>query len=61
MVWKTTVLPDKLYPHFRSPSVDKLRFVIIHKMWVERLELSRSNEHWILSPMCLPIPPHPLN
>ena len=28
-------------------------------MWVERLELSRSNEHWILSPMCLPIPPHP--
>ena len=30
-------------------------------MWTERLELSRSNEHWILSPVCLPIPPCPLN
>lgn len=59
MVWKTTVLPNKLYPHFRLLSSDKLRFVIIHKMQVERLELSRSNEHRILSPMCLPIPPYP--
>ena len=30
-------------------------------MWTERLELSRSNEHRILSPMCLPIPPYPQN
>ena len=59
MVWKTIVLPYKLYPHFRLPSGDKLRFVIIHKMQMERLELSRSNEHRILSPMCLPIPPYP--
>ena len=30
-------------------------------MWTERLELSRSDEHWILSPVCLPIPPCPRN
>ena len=28
-------------------------------MQVERLELSRSTEHQILSLMCLPIPPYP--
>ena len=36
-----------------------MNFVIIHEMWTERLELSRSNEHRVLSPMCLPIPPCP--
>jgi hypothetical protein len=30
-------------------------------MWTERLELSRSKEQWILSPLCLPIPPCPRN
>ena len=38
-----------------------MNFVIIHEMWTERLELSRSNEHRVLSPMCLPIPPCPHN
>lgn len=38
---------------------DKTSFAIIRKMQVERLELSRSTEHRILSPMCLPIPPYP--